>query len=162
GALVSEMSGLAGAGATYGIPVWVIMAMTVLGLSIMLATGSYRSVERVAIFLGLFELSFFIMAWNAPPGITEVVLGAGRMSVQDSDYLYLLAANLGTSVIPWTLLYQQSASVDKKLGDEHIKGARIETLASVVLCQFITSALLIACGATLGHGGEGGSLETVK
>jgi Mn2+/Fe2+ NRAMP family transporter len=162
GALVSELSGLAGAGATCGVPIWVTMAITVLGLIVMVATGSYRSVERVALFLGLFELAFFVMAWNAPLGVTEVVLGAGRTSLQDSDYLYLLAANLGTSVIPWTLLYQQSASVDKKLGDGHIKGARIETLAGVVLCQCITSALLIASGATLGHGGEDGSLETVK
>lgn len=162
GALVSEMSGLAGAGATYGIPIWVTMAMTVLGLIVMVATGSYRSVERVALFLGLFELAFFVMAWNAQPGVTEIVRGAGRMPVRDGGYLYLLAANLGTSVIPWALLYQQSASVDKKLNDGHIKAARIETLTGVVLCQFITSALLIAAGATLGRGGNGRSLETVE
>src|SRR5579859_1245396 len=32
GALVSEMSGLAGAGATYGIPIWATMTATVFGL----------------------------------------------------------------------------------------------------------------------------------
>ncbi len=141
GGLLTEMSGLAGAGAVYGVPVWATMAMTVLGLIFIVATGSYRSVERVGLFLGLFELAFFIVAWNAHPGITEIMRGAGRMSLRDSDYLYLLAANLGTSIIPWTLLYQQSASVDKKLSAGDIKVARIETLAGVVLCQFTPQPL---------------------
>lgn len=162
GALVSEMSGLAGAGATYGLPVWATMGATVVGLILMVATGSYRSVERVALFLGLFELAFFVVAWRAEPGLAAIVDGGRRMAVHDSDYLYLLAANLGTSVIPWALLYQQSASVDKGLGLDEVKAARVETLAGVVLCQFITSALLIAAGATLGHRGDGASLETVE
>ncbi|HEV2187694.1 MAG TPA: divalent metal cation transporter [Stellaceae bacterium] len=162
GALVSEMSGLAGAGATYGIPVWVTMTVTVFGLTVMIATGSYRSVERIALFFGSFEIAFFVMAWNAQPGIAQIAGGASHMPAQDGGYLYLLAANLGTSVIPWALLYQQSASVDKRLGVGDIKGARIETLAGVVLCQLVTSAFLIAAGATLGHGGANGPLETVE
>jgi Mn2+/Fe2+ NRAMP family transporter len=160
GGLLTEMSGLAGAGATYGVPIWATMTLTVLGLMFMIATGSYRSVERVGLFLGSFELAFFVMAWNSQPSVMEIVHGATRMSVQNSDYLYLLAANLGTSIIPWTLLYQQSASVDKRLDPGDIKGARIETLAGVVLCQAITSALIVAVGATLG--GKGGSLVRVE
>jgi Mn2+/Fe2+ NRAMP family transporter len=161
GALVSEMSGLASAGATYGIPIWITMTATVLGLIVMIATGSYRSVERIALFFGSFEIAFFIMAWNAEPGIANIASGAANMPARNSEYLYLLAANLGTSVIPWALLYQQSASVDKRLGVGDIKGARIETLVGVVLCQLVTAAFLIAAGATLGHGGTGGPLETV-
>jgi Mn2+/Fe2+ NRAMP family transporter len=160
GGLLTEMSGLAGAGATYSVPIWATMALTVLGLIVMIVTGSYRSMERVGLFLGLFELAFFVMAWNAQPGAMEVVHGAARVPMENGDYLYLLAANLGTSIIPWTLLYQQSASVDKKLEPGDIKGARVETLAGVVLCQAITCALIVAAGATLG--GKSGSLVRVE
>jgi len=158
GALVSEMSGLAGAAQAFGVPVAPAMAGVVGGLILMVLTGSYRSVERVALFFGLFELAFLVMAWRAAPGWAPMVHQAGELALRDPGYLYLLAANLGTSVIPWALLYQQSASVDKGLGPRHVRGARLETLAGVVLCQTITVSLLVAAGATLG-GGE--KLNTV-
>jgi Mn2+/Fe2+ NRAMP family transporter len=158
GALVSEMSGLAGAAQAFGLPVPVAMVGIVGGLILMVVTGSYRSVERVALFFGLFELAFLVMAWRAEPGFAPILQQAGELPLSDPGYLYLLAANLGTSVIPWVLLYQQSASVDKGLGPKYIRGARVETLAAVVLCQTITSALLLAAGATLGTGAK---LDTV-
>jgi Mn2+/Fe2+ NRAMP family transporter len=152
GALVSEMSGLAGAAQVFGVPVWSTMTGTVAGLILIVVTGSYRSVERVAISVGLLELAFLVMAWRAAPGFRLVAHEAAQMPLQDPGYLYLLAANLGTSVISWALLYQQSASVDKGLGPGDVKAARLETLAGVILCQAITSALLIAAAATLGNG----------
>jgi len=154
GALVSEMSGLAGAAQAFGVPVAPAMAGVVGGLILMVLTGSYRSVERVALFFGLFELAFLVMAWRAAPGWAPMVHQAGELALRDPGYLYLLAANLGTSVIPWALLYQQSASVDKGLGPRHVRGARLETLAGVVLCQTITVSLLVAAGATLGGGAK--------
>ena len=158
GALVSEMSGLAGAAQVVGLPIPAAMAGVVVGLILMVVSGSYRSVERIALFFGLFELAFLVMAWRAAPGLAPIVQQAGELPLRDPGYLYLLAANLGTSIIPWALLYQQSASVDKGLRPRHVRGARVETLVGVVLCQTITSALLIAAGATLGNGG---TLNTV-
>ena len=152
GALVSQFSGLAGAGQALGVPVWVTMTVTVGGLTLVLFTGSYRSVQRVALLVGLFELAFLVMAWRAAPGLAPILKQATQLPLYDHDYLYLLAANLGTSIIPWTLMYQQSASVDKGLGPGHVRSARLETLVGVVLCQTITSALLIASGAMLGKG----------
>ena len=158
GALISELSGLAGAGQAVGLPIGATMILAVGGLLAMVITGSYRSVERVALFLGLFEAAFLIMAIRASPGVAAVAAEAGRMPLGNANYLYLLAANLGTSVIPWALLYQQSASVDKGLSLGHVKAARVETLTGVFFCQIITSALLIAAGATLAGSGP---LETV-
>jgi Mn2+/Fe2+ NRAMP family transporter len=159
GALVSEMSGLAGAAQALGLPVGGAMAVTVLGLIAMVATGSYRSVERIVLCIGLCELAFLAMAWRAAPGFGPIAREALELPLRNQGYLTLLAANLGTSIIPWALLYQQSASVDKGLGPGQIQAARVETMGGVVLCQTITSALLVAAGATLGH--DGGALHTV-
>jgi Mn2+/Fe2+ NRAMP family transporter len=116
GALVTQLSGLAGAGQALGAPVWLIMTITVGALILMVLTGSYRSVQRIALLVGLFELAFMIMAWRAAPGLAPIVRQATQLPLSNRNYLYLLAANLGTSIIPWTLLFQQSASIDKGLG----------------------------------------------
>ena len=71
GALVSELSGLAGAGQAVGAPVGATMALAFFGLMAMVVTGSYRSVERVALFFGLFEIAFLAMAWRAAPGVSR-------------------------------------------------------------------------------------------
>ena len=73
GALVSELSGLAGVGQAIGLPVGATMLVAVFGLMAMVATGSYRSVERVALFFGLFEAAFVAMAWRASPGLAPIV-----------------------------------------------------------------------------------------
>jgi Mn2+/Fe2+ NRAMP family transporter len=47
GALVSELSGLAGAAQVFGVPIGVTMVGAVVGLVVTVVSGSYRSVERV-------------------------------------------------------------------------------------------------------------------
>jgi Mn2+/Fe2+ NRAMP family transporter len=112
--------------------------------------------------LGVFELTFLVMAWRASPGFAPIARHALQVPLHERGYLYLLAANLGTSIIPWALLYQRSASVDKGLGVRHIRAARIETLAGVLLCQTISSALLIASAATLGGYGALDSVVRIE
>lgn len=158
GGLLSQLSGLAGVAEAFAVPVAPVIAGTVGGLILIVVTGSYRRVERISLFLGLFELAFLVMAWRAAPNFAQIAGGALRPPLADRGYLYLLAANLGTSIIPWALLYQASASVDKGLGAGEMRAARVETLVAIVLCQTITSALLIAAAATLG---SGGALRTV-
>lgn len=152
GALVADMSGLAGAASAAGLAIAPTLLAAIAGLVFVLSTGSFRSVERLVLFVGLFELTFFLMAWRVAPEPTTILHQATRVPMTNPSYLYLLAANLGTSIIPWALFYQQSASVDKGLRREHLHAARLETLAGVVLCQAITSALMITSAATLGNG----------
>ena len=73
------------------------------------------------------------------------------MPLGNRDYLYLLAANLGTSVMPWAIFYQQSALIDKGLGIGHLQIARLDTAAGAILCQTVTAAVLIAAAATFGQ-----------
>ena len=65
GALVTEFAGVAGAGLLFGIPPWLSIGMAVLLLSIVAWTGSYLSVERIAILIGSFELVF--LWWPGGP-----------------------------------------------------------------------------------------------
>src|SRR3954467_4682702 len=62
GALVTQLSGIAGVAQLFGVPVWLMMVLTIGGVILMVCTGSYRSVERIALCFGLFELSFLAVA----------------------------------------------------------------------------------------------------
>jgi Mn2+/Fe2+ NRAMP family transporter len=153
GALVTQMSGLAGVGELFGVPVWASVGVVAAGVFAMVLSGSYRSVERVAIALGAFELAFVYVAWTAHPEPAQVAAQLGQLPWRDHDYLYLVAANLGTSIMPWTLFYQQSALIDKGIGASQLRHARLDTLFGAVFCQFISAAILVAAAAAFGSHG---------
>jgi Mn2+/Fe2+ NRAMP family transporter len=52
GAILTELSGVAGVGEVYGVPRWASAGVSALFLLVVVLTGSYRRVERVAIALG--------------------------------------------------------------------------------------------------------------
>lgn len=161
GALVTQMSGLAGVGQLFGVPVWLVMLLVCAVLFGMVCSCSYRSVERLAIGLGLFELAFLAVAWHAHPDYRQIAAQLTHIPLANRDYLYLLAANLGTSVMPWTIFYQQSALVDKGLDSSHLRAARTDTLSGAVLCQVVTAAVLVAAAAAFSGHDKGMVLENI-
>lgn len=162
GALITELSGVAGVGELYGVPRPAALVVAAGALIAVVVSGSYRRVERIAIALGLFELAFFFVAWMANPSLAEVARGAVDIPFQDKDYVYLAAANIGAVIMPWMVFYQQSAIADKGLRPEHLKAARWDTAIGAVITQLVMAAVLIACAATIGKsGGQGVSLTTV-
>src|SRR5271165_997545 len=161
GTLVTQMIGLTGIGQLYGIPVWLSIALLIAAILLMVGLGAHRSVERMVIVFGLFELGFILMAWEAHPDVGKLATGLREMPLGNHDYLYLLAANLGTSVMPWAIFYQHSALIDKGLGIADLKVARLDILIGAVLCQTVTAAVLIAAAATFGRFHESVALENV-
>jgi Mn2+/Fe2+ NRAMP family transporter len=161
GALVTEFSGVAGVGELYGLPRLVSLPLAAAALLTIVATGSYRRVERLAIGVGLFELAFFIIAWAAHPDLTAIARAVLDVPLRNRDYLYLAAANIGAVIMPWMIFYQQSAIADKKLRPEHYPAARWDTAVGAVVTQLVMAAVLIACAATIGHGNPDATLTTV-
>jgi Mn2+/Fe2+ NRAMP family transporter len=161
GALLTELSGVAAAGDLFGVPRFASLGLAVSFLLVVVWTGSYRRVERVAIALGLFEFAFFWVAWAAHPDGAELLSGLTHVPLRNPDYLYLVAANIGAVLMPWMIFYQQSAIADKKLRPEHYKDSRWDTALGAVITQLVMAAVLVATAATIGKANPGASLQTV-
>jgi Mn2+/Fe2+ NRAMP family transporter len=161
GALLTEFSGVAGVGEIFGVQRTVSLALAAGFLLVVVWTGSYRRVERVAIALGLFEFAFFWVAYTARPQGAELVSGLTHMPLDNKEYLYLVAANIGAVLMPWMIFYQQSAIADKKLRAEHYSDARCDTALGAVMTQLVMAAVLVATAATIGKSNSASSLHTV-
>ena len=160
GALLSEFSGVAGVGEMFGVSRAVTLPMAAAALLATVLTGSYRRVERVAIVIGLFELAFFAVAWAAAPDPATMLHQAMDLRLGNSDYLYLVAANIGAVIMPWMVFYQQSAVADKRLQPEHFSAARWDTAIGAVITQLVMAAVLVSTAATLGAGAAPGGTAT--
>jgi len=161
GALVTQLSALGGLAQALGAPVAPTVTASVLFFISVAGFGAYGRVERVAIALGLFELAFVAVAWRAGPKAADVARQMFDAPLRDTRYLYLLAANIGTTFLPWAAFYQQSAILDKALTPQRLREARLETLGGAILCQLITAAILVAGAATAGHGVGGGGFADI-
>jgi Mn2+/Fe2+ NRAMP family transporter len=161
GALLSELSGLAGVGQLFGVPAGLTMAVVFVGLTAMAITGSYRSVERIAMAFGAFELVFFLVAWKAQPEARAMLHGMASVPWGQIDYRYMVAANIGAVLMPWMVFFQQSSIVEKGLLRSDLAAARWDTAIGAVATQLIMASVLIATAAGLGTRARGISLENV-
>jgi len=161
GALLTEFSGLSGVGSLFGIPSWLTMIFAAGGLILVVVTGSYRSVERVAIFVGLFELVFLIVPFYAKPNALELWSGILHPALNKPSYIYLLIANIGAVIMPWMVFYQQSAIVDKNLDEDDLKPARWDTAIGSVITQLVMAGILVITAATIGKSNPNTPLNDV-
>ncbi len=161
GALLSEFSGVAGVGELFGVPRGASLALATAFLLVVVWTGSYRRVERIAIALGLFELVFIWVALRAPVDGRALLHGMASLPLHDHGYWYLVAANIGAVIMPWMVFYQQSAVADKGLLPEQYAAARWDTAVGALITQVVMASVLVVAAATLWGGHRSPPLDTV-
>lgn len=161
GSLVTEFTGVAGIGELFGVPRSLTLPAAAAGLLAIVGAGSYRRVERAAIVVGLFELAFFAVAWQARPSLATLARDAINLPLGDRQFMFLAAAIIGATFNPWMIYYQQSATVDKKLEPADLAHARMDTGIGAILTQLITGAVLVAAAATFATGAAPARLSSV-
>ena len=154
GSLITEFTGVAGVGELFGLSRALTLPLAAATLLIIVASGSYKRVERVALIVGLFELAFFVVAWAAHPGLKALARDAIDLPIRNRDFLFMVAAIIGATFNPWMIFYQQSATVDKKLRPGDLVHARWDTGVGAILTQCLTGAVLVAAAAAFANGGD--------
>lgn len=175
GAIVCQMSGIVAVGKLAGIAPWCSVVGTCGFLIAVVFSGSYRSVERFALALGLFELVFFVTMVASPVDFgtngSELVNLPSKSSCYHSqsdcitEYLEIWTANIGAVIMPWMIFYQQSAVIDKGLTVDELRASSLDTLVGSIITQLIMAAVLITAAANLWSGQLGddsSSLDSVS
>jgi Mn2+/Fe2+ NRAMP family transporter len=162
GALLTEFAGIEGVGRLFGISPWISIGMTIVFLVVVVGTGSYRQVEVIALFIGLFELAFIGVALACHPSPAAMLAAVRSQEIHNPAYLFLIAGNVGAVIMPWMVFYQQSAVIDKGLNITHLKPARLDTAIGAVVTQVIMAAVLIFTAASIGRNHSRVSLDNVQ
>ncbi|MHB1697568.1 MAG: NRAMP family divalent metal transporter [bacterium] len=78
------------------------------------------------------------VSWHIPGGINSL-------------FIYVVLANLGTTIAPWMLFFQQSSVVDKGLTVKDIRDGQIDTfIGSFFMVIVAIAIILIAAGTVFG------------
>ncbi|MGL4875763.1 MAG: NRAMP family divalent metal transporter [Clostridium sp.] len=163
GALITEFSGMMGVGLLFGVSKWIMVPLVVVCLILLSVTGKYKTVERVAIVIGLFELVFIPAMIFAHPDYGNVIHSIlGAQPLNSSAYWLLISANVGAVIMPWMVFYQQGAVVDKKLTEKDLKYSRIDTAVGSLITQLVVVVIIITVAATIGKHNPNASLNTIQ
>ena len=126
---------------------WLIGALAFLLLYI----GSYKTLEKVFIFLVLLmSLSFLLTAVLTKPNLIEVGKGLLLPSTPDQSVLTIIAL-IGTTVVPYNLFLHASLVREKWGGEDGLQEARRDTLITIFLGGVVSMAIIVAASAIPGE-----------
>ena len=109
----------------------------------------YHNWERASLVVAFFNLVFIPLVFFAKPdwGLVASAFGTWKVPFGITPlFIYVLLANLGTTIAPWMLFFQQSSEVDKGTVPEDIKAARRDTIVGACIMAAVAISILIITG----------------
>ena len=112
-----------------------------------LMVQNYKAMERILIALVLLmSVSFVLTAILTGPNFMEILKGMFVPAVNDSNIL-MVAALVGTTVVPYNLFLHASLVKERWQGIEGLKASRIDTVASIALGGVVSMCIIISSAA---------------
>jgi NRAMP (natural resistance-associated macrophage protein)-like metal ion transporter len=167
--LITEYIGMTAAMELFGIPPWITFIAVTLFLLGVVISGEYWTFEKLTLFFCLFNLvyipaAFWGMNVSYSPGWGKAAEGfipqlPGGLT---GEMIFILLANIGTTIAPWMIFFQQSAVVDKGLDVHDITDGQIETFLGSVSTNVVAVFIILTTGAVLYYHQPSIAVEDVK
>jgi Mn2+/Fe2+ NRAMP family transporter len=146
--LITEIIAIRVGMSFFGIPPVIAVGCAVALVIITTSRGRYWRWERLAMALAVFNLLFVVVAVLARPSPGQIAATLATWTPLPTgslqQFLLIMASNIGATVTPWMLFFQQSASVDKGLTPKDIPHGRLDTLIGTMLAALAGCAALVA------------------
>jgi len=157
--LVTEYIGMTAAMSIFGIPPYLTYIGVTAILMVVVITGRYWTFERITLLFCAFNLVYipaaiWAMNTSTAPSWSEVWRGFYHPAFSKgftSELLFIIMANIGTTITPWQIFFQQSAVVDKGMDIHDIKYGKIDTFLGSFITCLVAVFIIIATGAALYH-----------
>ncbi len=153
--LMTEFIGVRVGGDVFGLSYWVTVPATLVFVAFVLVFLRYWTWERIALFIAALNLVFVPLALFSHPdwsAVGRAFIGANWMvpeGLLSAGFLVLLSANIGTTIAPWQLFFQQSCIVDKGLLPQDIEASRRDLMLGVTGMVIVAMAIIILTGQHL-------------
>ncbi len=146
--LITEFVAIRAGAAYFGIPAPIAVCAAVLVAAVTLLGRRYFTWERCVIALALLNVLFVPAALFAHPDAGAVARSLAVWGPlpggADAHFWTLILANVGATVTPWMIFFQQSAVVDKGLTKSDLPQARFDTALGATIAAIVAVFTLLA------------------
>jgi Mn2+/Fe2+ NRAMP family transporter len=150
--LVTEFIGMTAALNIFGVPPWLTVAGVVGLMAIIVLNGRYWTWEKIALLFCALNLIYIPGAFMIHPSVSDILkdgLIPNFPGGFNGQLFFFLMANIGTTIAPWMLFFQQSAVVDKGMQEKDIPWGKFDTLLGSALTIVVAIFIVIVIGTTL-------------
>ena len=164
--LVTEFIAIRAGLGYFGVPPAVAVLSALLVLVVALLTHRYWTWERITLAAAMFNLIFIPVALLSHPHWGEI--GRALFTWKplpggiNQETVLILLADIGATVTPWMLFFQQSAIADKGLTVRDIRYGRIDTILGATLATLAALATIIATAPLFAHGMTAANFEAAE
>jgi len=149
--LVTEFIGMTAALKIFGVPPWATVTGVCTLMSFMVLKGRYWTWEKISLIFCALNLIYIPAAFMVHPSIKDIAVGfvpnfPGGFS---GEMFFFLMANIGTTIAPWMIFFQQSSVVDKGLKEKDINFSRLDTFMGSILTVGVAIFIIIVTGTML-------------
>jgi Mn2+/Fe2+ NRAMP family transporter len=153
--LITEFIAIRAGLGFFGVRPWIAVSLALVVLYAALMSHRYWTWERITLAAAAFNLVFVPVALMAHPSWHAV--GRSFITWQplpgfNKDTLLIVLADIGATVTPWMLFFQQSATVDKGMTTKDIRFGRIDTVLGAALASTAAIATILATAPLFAHG----------
>jgi Mn2+/Fe2+ NRAMP family transporter len=150
--LITEFIGMTAALGIFGIPTWLTVIIVILLMGAMVLQGKYWTWEKLAIFFCLVNLIYIPAAFMVHPDV-GTVLRQGMIphfpAGSFNTLFFFLMANVGTTIAPWMIFFQQSSVVDKGMKEKDIFWGRMDTIIGAFFTVVVAAFMIIVTATVL-------------
>ncbi len=151
--MITEFIGMTAALSIFHVPPILTVLICWLLMGTMILTGRYWTWEKIALIFCIGNLIYIPCAFMVHPSVKDIALNSlvphfppGGFT---NELFFLLMANIGTTIAPWMLFFQQSSVVDKGLREKDITFGKLDTLFGSFLTVVVAMFLIIVTGKLL-------------
>ncbi|MBF0520789.1 MAG: divalent metal cation transporter [Nitrospirae bacterium] len=150
--MVTEFVGMTAAMNIFGIPPYLTVIGMCLIMGTMVVNGSYWTWEKITLVFCAVNLIYIPAAFLVNPSVSEILhkgIVPNFPGGLNNDLFFYLMANIGTTIAPWMLFFQQSAVVDKNMKEKDIPWGKLDTLMGSLFTGTVAIFIIIVTGTLL-------------
>ncbi len=150
--LVSEFIGMTAGLRIFGVPEWLTVLIVIILMTFMILQGRYWTWEKIALGFCVINLIYIPAAFLVNPSwnsiFTKGMIPHFPGGLTNTMFFFLMA-NVGTTIAPWMVFFQQSAVVDKGLKEKDVLWSQLDTaigafftVVVAIFCMVVTASRL--------------------
>jgi Mn2+/Fe2+ NRAMP family transporter len=163
--LITEFIAIRAGLSFFGIPPWAGILLSLVVVYAALLSHRYWTWERVTLLAAIFNLIFIPVALMTHPhwgAIAHAFVTWKPMPHLDKETVLIVLSDIGATVTPWMLFFQQSATVDKGLTEKDIRYGRIDTFIGALLAALAAVGVILATAPLFARQMSAGNFQAAQ
>ncbi|MDO5117036.1 MAG: divalent metal cation transporter [Eggerthellaceae bacterium] len=148
--IISQFAGIASGMEMFGVSKYITVPVAAVVVWLLVVGGNYKQVERVFLIISLVFITYVVAAIMAKPSWDEALISTVVPTfLNDTNYISLMIAMVGTTIAPWMIFNMQSNVVEKGMTIEDNFSMKVDAISGTIVACAVAWFIVVTTGSVL-------------